>query len=200
MSLSVTPDQIERAAASSLTETEFIAIIRTSLPEAFATVASMAGSRDGAVMPPAADATLTGQLLRLLASTSMRTSLERHFNITGLRLATPGLTIDELRSRLPYAYEAVERLAKELAEDADGVVLETPLHMEDALRLQLLEAFASFEARQLLERHFGISELGFQNCHYIGGASDTGRRSPKWERFVSREGQVLAQRPELRDC
>lgn len=116
---------------------------------------------------------------------------------------TKRLTDDEfvaiIRTSLPFAYEAVERMSQQL-DCGSQVAFEMPLHMSDDGRNQLLRVFASTSMRQALERHFGIAELAFQNCHYIGAATKRGTRHHTWQAFTSKEGQVLAQRPELRDC
>ncbi len=120
-----------------------------------------------------------------------------------LRLARLGeLSDDEfvaiIKRSLPYAYDAVERLAKGLTDD--DVAIEDPPHMEDSHRNQLLRAFASTSMRGALERHFGIAELGFRNCHCIGAASPRGKGDPRWKELTSPTGQILAQRKELQDC
>jgi len=107
--------------------------------------------------------------------------------------------VEIIRDSLPFAYDTVERLAKQLA-NGDDVVIEAPLHMEDGDRAQLLRAFASTSMRTALECHFGIAELAFQNCHSAGGTTDEGKKSQRWKRFTSIEGQVLNQHPALRDC
>lgn len=121
-----------------------------------------------------------------------------------IELAQAGQVDDEtfagiIRTSLPYAFEAVQRLADRLR-SGEQVAFERPPHLEDTQRNQLLRVFASTSMREFLERHFGIGELAFQNCHFIGGATDAGLTSPEWQRFRSIEGQILAQSPELVDC
>lgn len=90
MSLDVSPDLLEQARRGEVSETAFVATVRTSLPYAYDLIASLAAglSRDDVPfadnqVPPPGEAE-RGQLLRALASDSIRGSLERHF---GVRLA-----------------------------------------------------------------------------------------------------------------
>jgi hypothetical protein len=90
MSLDVSPDLLEQARRGEVSEAAFVATVRTSLPYAYDLIASLAAglSRDDVPfadnqVPPPGEAE-RGQLLRALASDSIRSSLERHF---GVRLA-----------------------------------------------------------------------------------------------------------------
>ncbi|MEV0404669.1 SCO5389 family protein [Actinoallomurus sp. NPDC050550] len=90
MSLTVSPELIERAHRDDVDDAAFVDCVRTSLPYAWQVVAGLIDElrTDGAdfaaneVPPP--DETARGQLLRMLASDAMRGALERHF---GVRLA-----------------------------------------------------------------------------------------------------------------
>jgi uncharacterized protein len=90
MSLTVSPELIERARRDDIDDAAFVDCVRTSLPYAWQVVAGLIDElrTDGAdfatneVPPP--DETARGQLLRMLASDAMRGALERHF---GVRLA-----------------------------------------------------------------------------------------------------------------
>jgi len=91
VSLDVTPDLLESAERGEIDEAAFIQCVRTSLPYAWETVSLLVaefrvgGSEAFAaneVPPP--DEQARGQLLRALASDSIRGALERHF---GVRLA-----------------------------------------------------------------------------------------------------------------
>jgi uncharacterized protein len=90
MSLTVGPELLEEARRGQVDDAAFVACIRDSLPYAWSVVAGLADrlSESGAefadnqVPPP--DEEARGQLLRALASDSMRGALERHF---GVRLA-----------------------------------------------------------------------------------------------------------------
>jgi hypothetical protein len=93
MSLDVSPDLLARAEAGEITDEEFAACVRTSLPYAWQMVSDLAtlfhvdgggetGFVDNRTPPP--DEQARGQLLRALASDSIRGCLERYF---GVRLA-----------------------------------------------------------------------------------------------------------------
>lgn len=90
MSLTVSRDLLEQAQAGEVDDAAFVACVRDSLPYAWATISALVEQRehsgaefaDNHVPPPSEDA--RGQLLRCLASDSMRGALERHF---GVRLA-----------------------------------------------------------------------------------------------------------------
>ncbi|WP_261556881.1 SCO5389 family protein [Frankia tisae] len=110
--------------------------------------------------------------------------------------------LDCVRTSLPFAYELVERLAAELgparAAGCDFTAFNgTP--PTDAEGGQLLRAMASTSIRSALERHFGVA-LVFQNCHRVGmfGLDTVG--GEQYRQFVSREAQVLNQKPELINC
>lgn len=101
-------------------------------------------------------------------------------------------------SSLPFAWETVCKLANKLGHQ-DGFALLAPDHMADADRAQLLRAMASDSIRSALERHHNVT-LAFQNCHAVAAVRKGNELDPRFQRFVSMEAQVLAQRPELRDC
>jgi uncharacterized protein len=87
MSLSVSSALLDKAAAGPVTDDEFVDCIRTSLPYAWdvvsRTAAELARGDDQFVTdntdPPSVEE--QGQLLRALASSSMRSALERHFGM-----------------------------------------------------------------------------------------------------------------------
>jgi uncharacterized protein len=89
MSLNVSPALLETAERGEVTDAEFVACVRESLPYAWEVVSQvMAGLRAGGEFadhetPPPTEAE-RGQLLRALASDAIRGGLERHF---GARLA-----------------------------------------------------------------------------------------------------------------
>jgi hypothetical protein len=90
MSLDVSPGLLEQARHGEVSEAAFVATVRTSLPYAYDLIANLAAGlgRDDVPfadnqVPPPGEAE-RGQLLRALASDSIRGSLERHF---GVRLA-----------------------------------------------------------------------------------------------------------------
>ena len=89
MSLDVSPDLLA-AARGAVSDDEFVACVRTSLPYAWEVISSVAADLEvsGSAMadhevPPPSEAE-RGQLLRALASDAIRSGLERHF---GMRLA-----------------------------------------------------------------------------------------------------------------
>ncbi|HEY3631173.1 MAG TPA: SCO5389 family protein [Jatrophihabitantaceae bacterium] len=88
MSLTVTPELVAAAQQGQLDDAAFIDCVRTSLPYAYGVVAGLAGRvpaggvADNQVAPP--DDRTQGELLRAMASTSIRGALERHF---GVRIA-----------------------------------------------------------------------------------------------------------------
>ncbi|MEV5706259.1 SCO5389 family protein [Actinoallomurus sp. NPDC052274] len=90
MSLTVSPELLDRAQRDELDDAAFVECIRTSLPYAWQVVEGLIGElRAGGtdftaneVPPP--DEAARGQLLRMLASDAMRGALERHY---GVRLA-----------------------------------------------------------------------------------------------------------------
>ncbi len=110
--------------------------------------------------------------------------------------------LDCVRTSLPFAYELVERLAAELgparAAGCDFTAFDgTP--PTDAEGGQLLRAMASTSIRSALERHFGVA-LVFQNCHRVGMFGLDAVGGEQYRQFVSREAQVLSQKPELVNC
>ncbi len=91
MSLDVSPDLLDQAHRGPVGDDAFVETVRTSLPYAYRLIGSLAADleRGGNIpfadnqVPPPSEAE-RGQLLRALASNSIRGSLERHF---GVRLA-----------------------------------------------------------------------------------------------------------------
>jgi hypothetical protein len=87
MSLDVTQDLLESAEGGEVDEAAFVDCIRTSLPYAWETVSLLVADFetsdrafvDNQVPPP--DEQARGQLLRALASDSIRSALERHFGV-----------------------------------------------------------------------------------------------------------------------
>ncbi|WP_354638839.1 SCO5389 family protein [Kitasatospora camelliae] len=89
MSLTVSPALLAKAELGRVEDAEFVGTIRTSLPYAYRLISELAAElaveglefTDNTVAPTDQE---RGQLLRALASDSIRGSLERHF---GIRLA-----------------------------------------------------------------------------------------------------------------
>ncbi len=90
MSLDVPPVLLEQAERGEIDDAAFADCVRTSLPYAWETVASLAARLDADGGPfadnttPPPDEQARGQLLRALASDAIRGVLQRHF---GVRLA-----------------------------------------------------------------------------------------------------------------
>jgi len=90
MSLTVPEALLERAERGEIDDAAFVDCVRTSLPYAWETITRAVGNLEAAdsdfaddnTSPP--DEQARGQLLRALASDSIRGALERHF---GVRLA-----------------------------------------------------------------------------------------------------------------
>jgi len=86
MSLDVSDALLARATSGDVTDDEFVACVRDSLPYAWQVISGVAadlGARDFAdhATPPPSEAE-RGQLLRALASDAIRGGLERHFGVT----------------------------------------------------------------------------------------------------------------------
>jgi NucS shadow ORF len=88
MSLVVPAELADQASRGEVTDEQFVACVRDSLPYAWSVISGLAerlgasGFADNQAPPP--DEAARGQLLRALASDAMRGALERHF---GVRLA-----------------------------------------------------------------------------------------------------------------
>ncbi|HJQ46199.1 MAG TPA: SCO5389 family protein [Amycolatopsis sp.] len=90
MSLKVPTALLERAQTGQVTDEEFVACVRDSLPYAWQVISAVAADLSGGTAdfadhatPPPTE-TERGQLLRALASDAIRGGLERHF---GMKLA-----------------------------------------------------------------------------------------------------------------
>ncbi|MEU3614633.1 SCO5389 family protein [Streptomyces sp. NPDC006872] len=88
MSLDVSPKLLAEAEAGDIREEDFVDTVRTSLPYAYDLVASLSAELHAGIgeftdnqTPPASEQE-RGQLLRALASDAIRSSLERHFDVT----------------------------------------------------------------------------------------------------------------------
>jgi len=87
MSLTVPADLLEKAQQGPVSDDDFIACIRDSLPYAWSVVTDVAEQlstgggpfADNRKEPP--DEAARGQLLRLVGSDAMRAAVERHFNV-----------------------------------------------------------------------------------------------------------------------
>ena len=87
MSLTVPATLLDRARTGEVTDDEFIACVRDSLPYAWSVVSAVAdelvttGGAHADNQTPPPDEAARGQLLRLVASDAMRGAVERHFNV-----------------------------------------------------------------------------------------------------------------------
>jgi hypothetical protein len=87
MSLAVPPDLLEQAQRGEVEDAAFLDCVRTSLPYAWDVItglitdleASGGEFADNQVPPP--DEQARGQLLRLMASDSMRAAIEQHYGV-----------------------------------------------------------------------------------------------------------------------
>jgi hypothetical protein len=87
MSLTVSPTLVEQAQKGEISQADFLACIRSSLPYAWHLIEELATRLtqsqtqfvDNQVSPP--DEQARGQLLRLLSSDAMRGAIEEHFGV-----------------------------------------------------------------------------------------------------------------------
>ncbi|KLL11419.1 MULTISPECIES: SCO5389 family protein [Protofrankia] len=87
MSLTVSPDLLAQAERGHVPDDAFLTCVRDSLPYAYELVERLAGELPGSdrdftdnLVPPPDDAA-QGQLLRAMASTSIRAALEQRFGV-----------------------------------------------------------------------------------------------------------------------
>jgi hypothetical protein len=107
--------------------------------------------------------------------------------------------VDCVRTSLPYAWEVISQVARDLTSSADGFADHEIAPPSDAARGQLLRAMASDAIRTGLQRHFGLT-LAFQNCHRVAAFRASAVGGDRHRHFVSARGQLLNQSPELRNC
>ena len=105
--------------------------------------------------------------------------------------------LDCVRTSLPYAWDLVTGLIKEL-DAGDGEFADNQVPPPDeAARGQLLRMMASDAMRDAVERHFNV-RLAFQNCHRA--AAFRPFATAAYAAFTSPRAQLLNQSPELVDC
>jgi hypothetical protein len=105
--------------------------------------------------------------------------------------------LDCVRTSLPYAWDLVTGLVREL-DAGDGEFADNQVPPPDeAARGQLLRMMASDAMRDAIERRFGI-RLAFQNCHRVAAFRPSATAAIA--AFRSPRAQLLNQRPELVDC
>jgi hypothetical protein len=105
--------------------------------------------------------------------------------------------LDCVRASLPYAWDMIEGLVKELEADGGEFADNQVPPPDEASRGQLLRLMASDAMRDAVERHYGV-RLAFQNCHraavFRPGATAA------LAGFTSARSQLLNQSPGLVDC
>jgi hypothetical protein len=105
--------------------------------------------------------------------------------------------LDCVRTSLPYAWDLVTGLVREL-EAGDGEFADNQIPPPDeAARGQLLRMMASDAMRDAIERRFGV-RLAFQNCHRVAAFRPSATAAIA--AFRSPRAQLLNQRPEFVDC
>jgi hypothetical protein len=105
--------------------------------------------------------------------------------------------LDCVRTSLPYAWDLVTGLVREL-EAGDGEFADNQVPPPDeAARGQLLRMMASDAMRDAIERRFGV-RLAFQNCHRVAAFRPSADAAIA--AFRSPRAQLLNQRPEFVDC
>jgi hypothetical protein len=105
--------------------------------------------------------------------------------------------LDCVRTSLPYAWDLVTGLVREL-EAGDGEFADNQVPPPDeAARGQLLRMMASDAMRAAVERRFGV-RLAFQNCHRVAAFRPSATAAIA--AFRSPRAQLLNQRPEFVDC
>jgi len=105
--------------------------------------------------------------------------------------------LDCVRASLPYAWDLVAGLIKDLAA-GDGEFADNQVPPPDeAARGQLLRLLASDAMRAAIERHYGV-RLAFQNCHRA--AVFRPAATAVLAEFTSARAQLLNQSPEFVNC
>jgi hypothetical protein len=105
--------------------------------------------------------------------------------------------LDCVRTSLPYAWDLVTGLVREL-DAGDGEFADNQVPPPDeAARGQLLRMMASDAMRDAIERRFGV-RLAFQNCHRVAAFRPSATAAIA--AFRSPRAQLLNQRPEFVDC
>jgi hypothetical protein len=105
--------------------------------------------------------------------------------------------LDCVRTSLPYAWDLIEGLVKDLAAgDAEFADNQVP-PPDEAARGQLLRLLASDAMRGAVEQHYGV-RLAFQNCHRAAVFRPSAIAA--LAAFTSPRAQLLNQSPTLVDC
>lgn len=107
--------------------------------------------------------------------------------------------VDCVRNSLPYAWSLISKVVENLRQGGGDFADNVTPPPDETARGQLLRALASDSIRGCLERHFGV-KLAFQNCHRVAAFTPAAVDGDRYRRFISAEGQLRNQSPELRDC
>jgi hypothetical protein len=105
--------------------------------------------------------------------------------------------VDCIRESLPYAWEMIERLAKELAASDATSVQNVEIPPDESRWGQVFRLVGSDAMRGAVERRFGV-RMAFQNCCRVGLFRPDA--TAEYAEFVSPRAQLLNQRPELLNC
>jgi hypothetical protein len=105
--------------------------------------------------------------------------------------------LDCVRTSLPYAWEVVTGLIRELEADGGEFAANQVPPPDAESRGQLLRMMASDAMRAAIERRFGV-RLAFQNCHRAAAFRPSA--SAALAAFTSPRAQLLNQSPELVNC
>ena len=105
--------------------------------------------------------------------------------------------LDCVRTSLPYAWDMVAGLVKELEAGGGEFAGNQVPPPDEAARGQLLRMMASDAMRGAIERRYGV-RLAFQNCH--GAAVFLPSATAALAAFTSPRAQLLNQSPEFINC
>jgi hypothetical protein len=105
--------------------------------------------------------------------------------------------VDCIRESLPYAWEMIERLAKELAASDATSVQNVDIPPDESCWGQVFRLVGSDAMRGAVERRFGV-RMAFQNCCRVGLFRPDA--TAEYAEFVSPRAQLLNQRHELLNC
>ncbi|MGH2874702.1 MAG: SCO5389 family protein [Solirubrobacteraceae bacterium] len=111
----------------------------------------------------------------------------------------PADFLDTVRTSLPYAYDLIASLAKDLEASDRPFADNLTAPPSETERGQLLRALSSDAIRTSLETHFQV-RLAFQNCHRVAAFRTPAQNTETYRDFTSQRAQILNQSPELRDC
>jgi hypothetical protein len=105
--------------------------------------------------------------------------------------------LDCVRASLPYAWDLVAGLVKDLEADGGEFADNQVPPPDESARGQLLRMMASDSMRAAVERHYGV-RLAFQNCHRAAVFAPSATAA--LAAFTSPRAQLLNQSPEFVNC